>query len=577
MNRIIGSRRAQTVGQGGMTLIEILIGIVIAGIIMTPLSAWALGTLRTQNISKDELGRANSTGLLNSYFLRDAASARNVALEADGARDCTSPPGPASPSAGGRVVLRLFQAGTGTRSVVYSEAGGSGSTPAVLWRRVCGSTGELVEATKVFSRVVFGSVGAGCPEPSSTAANACVSASKVSLTLTPWVASGGPKPPIVISATRRTGAASTGLASSSPPDPRFTVTPNRGYRGTQFTATSTSTDPDGGPLTLKWTLPTGSSIISGSVTATDVTFTIAQTGTLVLVVSDGSSSNAAESRIEIVNLNPTVSATDCTLTVDRTFQLTVTASDNDGDPLSFAWSGPDGVAVSTAQNPEWTAPASLAGPQYLALVVSDGSGGQSSAFAKCILPEPVVPGGVVFDPVLINGQFINAIPQAGSRDVTFRAADPIPAGATTSFELFRKGGTTAVNSKQNATVWTLSFASGEEGEYEIVRVTDVGGQVTRGARVPFRVNAAPRATLAISGQAGKVPDCRVTFSSTVSDADGSVVSQVWNFGDGSPAETNPALPATHVYTTPGDYTATLTVTDNDAATTVVTVSVSPTP
>src|SRR5262249_10783247 len=132
--------------QGGMTLIEILVGIVIAGMIMGPLAAWAFGTLRTQSISKDELGRANATGLLNTYFLRDVASSRQVLLESDGAADCASVPGPVAPSAGGRVVVRLVQAGTGTRSVVYSEVGGDAANPAVLWRRVCGATGELVEA-----------------------------------------------------------------------------------------------------------------------------------------------------------------------------------------------------------------------------------------------------------------------------------------------------------------------------------------------------------------------------------------------------------------------------------------------
>jgi PKD repeat protein len=53
------------------------------------------------------------------------------------------------------------------------------------------------------------------------------------------------------------------------------------------------------------------------------------------------------------------------------------------------------------------------------------------------------------------------------------------------------------------------------------------------------------------------------FTSTSSDPDGTITGYRWTFGDGGTAtEQNP----THVYTAPGSYTATLTVTDNQAAT-----------
>jgi PKD repeat protein len=55
-----------------------------------------------------------------------------------------------------------------------------------------------------------------------------------------------------------------------------------------------------------------------------------------------------------------------------------------------------------------------------------------------------------------------------------------------------------------------------------------------------------------------------SFTSTSSDPDGSIAGYDWNFGDGSPhsTEANP----THTYTTVGDYTVALTVTDNQGAT-----------
>jgi PKD repeat protein len=58
--------------------------------------------------------------------------------------------------------------------------------------------------------------------------------------------------------------------------------------------------------------------------------------------------------------------------------------------------------------------------------------------------------------------------------------------------------------------------------------------------------------------------------STSSDPDGSIASYAWNFGDG---QTGTGVTATHSYATPGSYTVTLTVTDNQGATGTVTHSV----
>lgn len=60
--------------------------------------------------------------------------------------------------------------------------------------------------------------------------------------------------------------------------------------------------------------------------------------------------------------------------------------------------------------------------------------------------------------------------------------------------------------------------------------------------------------------------------SASTDADGTIASYSWNFGDGTPVSTlaNPS----HIYATPGNYTAILTVTDNDGATATANAPVS---
>jgi PKD repeat protein len=93
-------------------------------------------------------------------------------------------------------------------------------------------------------------------------------------------------------------------------------------------------------------------------------------------------------------------------------------------------------------------------------------------------------------------------------------------------------------------------------------------------RVGYRVlgaggNQWPIAVATASIQGGDIP-LSVTFDSTGStDLDGTIVSYLWDFGDGGTSNVqNPQ----HTYTNPGKYVITLTVTDNAGATTTETAS-----
>ena len=61
-----------------------------------------------------------------------------------------------------------------------------------------------------------------------------------------------------------------------------------------------------------------------------------------------------------------------------------------------------------------------------------------------------------------------------------------------------------------------------------------------------------------------VDDLDVSVTSTSTDPDGTIVGSSWNWGDGSPADSGPT--ASHSYAAAGNYTVTLTVTDDDGAT-----------
>ena len=75
-------------------------------------------------------------------------------------------------------------------------------------------------------------------------------------------------------------------------------------------------------------------------------------------------------------------------------------------------------------------------------------------------------------------------------------------------------------------------------------------------------NKPPVAGASASPTSGTAP-LTVAFTGTGSDSDGTVVSYEWTFGDGT---SSTAQNPTHIYNSPGTYTATLTVTDDDEAT-----------
>ncbi len=59
-------------------------------------------------------------------------------------------------------------------------------------------------------------------------------------------------------------------------------------------------------------------------------------------------------------------------------------------------------------------------------------------------------------------------------------------------------------------------------------------------------------------------------ASASSDPDGTITLYIWDFGDGNVTAGQQVV---HVYQTAGNYTATLTVTDNDGATDTASVAI----
>jgi PKD repeat protein len=147
---------------------------------------------------------------------------------------------------------------------------------------------------------------------------------------------------------------------------------------------SASSDPDENPLTYKWTAPAG--IALSSTTIAKPTFTAPEVSTntnytFSLIVNDGTVDSPADQlvvTVKNVNKAPVASAgadqsvnEGATVTLDGSL-----SSDLDGNPLTYKWTAPTGITLSstTAAKPTFTAPEVSTNTNYtFSLIVNDGT------------------------------------------------------------------------------------------------------------------------------------------------------------------------------------------------------------
>lgn len=133
-----------------------------------------------------------------------------------------------------------------------------------------------------------------------------------------------------------------------------------------------------------------------------------------------------------------------------------------------------------------------------------------------------------------------------------------PDGSITAYAWNFGNGTSGSGATPSATYATA-------GTFNVtLTVTDNGGATHQASTtVTVTTNTQPPVANAGGPYAGAV-NVAINFSGAASrDPDGSVVSYLWNFGDGTTAS---GVTAVHAYTAAGSYTVRLTVTDNDGLT-----------
>ena len=354
--------------------------------------------------------------------------------------------------------------------------------------------------------------------------------------------------------------AALGIAVNAPtnqlPTATASATPTSGKAPLAVAFTGAGTDTDGTIASYAWTFGDG-----GTSNAQSPSHTYLATGnfTATLTVTDNGGATGSKTVAITVGSNQPPTATASGTPSSGKAPLSVAFAgagiDTDGTIASYAWAFGDG-GTSTAQNPSHTY--TTAGNFTAALIVTDNNGATGTA--------TVAISAVANRPPTASA---SATPTSGLAPlaVSLTGSGSDPDGTIASYAwTFGDGGTSSVQNPSHTYATAGNFTA-------TLTVTDNNG-ATGSSAVAISASTAgnqpPTASCQATPTSGKAP-LIVTFAGSGTDADGTIASYAWTFGDGG---TSNAQNPSHTYAGAGNYTATLTVTDNGGATGSSTVGIS---
>jgi PKD repeat protein len=342
-------------------------------------------------------------------------------------------------------------------------------------------------------------------------------------------------------------------APPAPPVASFIFSPTTPYTGQNVTFdASSSYDPDGTIVSYIWSFGDGTTGY-GEV----VTHIYVDDGTYVveLTVVDNDTLTDTESKeVTVLNRPPVASFTESAKTAytDTTIYFNASASyDPDGKIIDYFWDFGDGttgtgVFVSHSYPDD--------GTYTVTLTVTDDDGETATATAtKTILNRIPTASFTESAETVYTGETIY-----------FNASNSYdPDGTIVSYFWDFGDGTTG-------TGVTVEHAYADDGLYIVkLTVTDDDGATATTTAAKAVANRPPiasfteNATIAYRGEV-------IRFNATESfDPDGYIASYFWTFGDGTNAT---GVIVDHIYINDGNYTVTLTVTDDDGALAIVTAT-----
>jgi len=318
---------------------------------------------------------------------------------------------------------------------------------------------------------------------------------------------------------------------------------------------SGSSDPDGTIQSYAWNFGNGQTATGQDASTV---YNSAGSYTATLTVTDDKGATGTSSQVITVapkpNVPPTAVANVVSVvgTVPLTVNLSAAASsDSDGTIASYAWDFGNGQ-TATGVSTQVTYPTE--GTYTVTLTVTDNQGGTGVQTLEI---------GVSTDPNIAPTAALTASETSGVAPLTVS----FDGSGSSDIDGTIVGYSWNFGNGQSGSGLTPSATYAIPGSYPVVlTVTDNKGATSTATTtivVAKPLNQSPVAALTATPTTGNAPLLVQLSSAGSTDADGAISSYSWNFGNST---TGSGPSASVVYTTPGTYTVTLTVTDNDGAT-----------
>ncbi|MCB8944467.1 MAG: PKD domain-containing protein [Ardenticatenaceae bacterium] len=317
---------------------------------------------------------------------------------------------------------------------------------------------------------------------------------------------------------------------------------------------SSSTDPQNLPLVYAWDFDNDGQFDDATGVTPAFSAALLDDGVypIVLQVDNGISISSDSSTVTVLNVAPQVALAASTWNTlpGQPITFTGTVTDPGGlDTHSNTWTFGDASPISNGAL--LTSHVYVSPGQYtIVLTVTDDDGGVGQDFGVVTI-ELLAPTAVAGGPYSVNEGSSIPLDGSGSSD---------PNGFPLSYAWDFDGDGLFDDAIGAAPLY--SAMSLDDGSYPVGLLVSNGFLTATDFVSVTVLNVAPDVTLLASSWSVPLGQA-ITFTGSFTDPGvGDTHTAVWDFGDGTPAATGPFV-SSYVYTTPGAYTVTVTISDDD--------------